>query len=229
MPRATQRAPLRANALALARIPRTCVNPVDFALRRFLGSGSYPACPPLRTPLGVVAPTAYAPEDLLAINAVFLRRDYPLPRGAQVVVELGAGTGISALYFLTRSSAVRCYLFERDPASVERLAATLAAYEDRYELLGAELAGAALAEVLAVEEHVDLLRLGARLGDADELEAIDRELLARVRVVSVPAPARANPLPELFEMSEAGATVRLTSRSWPPAGDQRRGELAAPA
>jgi FkbM family methyltransferase len=122
------------NYRAAARIGKTAVHPFDFACRYFLGGGDYPARCPVRTPLGVVAPLVYSHHDVWTVNEVFCRLDYRLPPGATVVVDIGSNIGISALYFLTRSPDVRCYLFEPDPRNVERLAVNIASFDDRCEL-----------------------------------------------------------------------------------------------
>lgn len=123
------------NYSALARMCRTCAHPLDFAGRYFMGSGSYPACIRLRTPIGVIAPTLYSHHDVLTVNEIFCRLDYYLPPDGSVVVDIGSNIGISALYFLTRSPGVRCFLFEPDPRNTERLRANLSAYQNRYELI----------------------------------------------------------------------------------------------
>jgi FkbM family methyltransferase len=123
-----------ANYRALARMPLVYVRPLVYMRRYFLGGGSYPAPCPLRSPHGRIAPILYSHHDVFTVNEVFCRRDYALPRGAEVVVDIGSNIGISALYFLTRSPRVRCYLFEPDPLNAERLVGNLAGFEGRYEL-----------------------------------------------------------------------------------------------
>jgi len=130
------------NYRSALRIPSTAVHPLDFARRYFLGGGDYPAPCPVRTPLGIVAPTVYSHHDVFTVNEVFCRLDYRLPDGAVNVVDIGSNIGISALYFLTRSPRVRCRLFEPDPRNVERLRENLAGYEDRYVLREAAVADA---------------------------------------------------------------------------------------
>ena len=122
------------NYRALWRMASTAVHPVDFAVRYFSGAGSYPARCPLRTPAGVIAPTAFSSHDVITMNEIFCRLDYRLPDGARTVVDIGSNVGISALYFLTRSPGVRCHLFEPDPRNVERLRENLASYDGRYVL-----------------------------------------------------------------------------------------------
>lgn len=122
------------NWLSLARMPATVVHPLDFAARYFFGGGRYPTGCPVRTPTGVVSPIVYSSHDVITVNEVFCRLDYRLPAGAATVVDIGSNIGISALYFLSRSPAVRCHLYEPDPRNVERLQQNLAGYAGRYAL-----------------------------------------------------------------------------------------------
>lgn len=98
------------------------------------GRGSYPRRVRLRTPLGLVTPTLYTPDDLLTVNEVFFRLDYRSGHGLGVVVDAGSNIGLSALYFLTRSPAVRVHLIEPVPRNVERLRRNLASYDGRWTL-----------------------------------------------------------------------------------------------
>jgi FkbM family methyltransferase len=110
------------------------VQPLDFAARYFLGRGAYPTRCPVRTPAGVIAPKVFSHHDVITINEIFFRLDYHLPAGARTVVDIGSNIGISALYFLTRSPAVRCHLFEPDPRNVERLRENLSRFGDHFVL-----------------------------------------------------------------------------------------------
>ena len=104
-------------------------------LRRYLlSTGRYPFDAPVRTPMGTVAPTLYSHHDVLTVNEIFCREDYPAGPETRVVVDLGSNIGVSALYFLTRNNTGHCYLFEPVPANVERLRHNLVAYAGRYEL-----------------------------------------------------------------------------------------------
>jgi FkbM family methyltransferase len=122
------------NYRSLARLIRVCPQPLAFARRYFLGGGAYPARIPIRTPLGLIAPTVHTHHDVFTINEVFYREDYALDREARVVVDVGANIGISALYFLTRSSAVRAHLYEPDPRNAARLRENLDRFASRWVL-----------------------------------------------------------------------------------------------
>jgi len=104
-------------------------------LRRYLsGAGSYPYSCGVKTPLGLIRPTLYTYWDLLTLNEIFFRDDYPADAADQVVVDFGSNIGLSALYFLTRSAGTRCYMFEPDPRNIERLTANLLAFTSRSTL-----------------------------------------------------------------------------------------------
>jgi FkbM family methyltransferase len=49
-------------------------------------------------------------------------------------VDVGANIGLSALYFLTRNSQSRCYLYEPLSTNVERLRGNLSPFADRFVL-----------------------------------------------------------------------------------------------
>jgi FkbM family methyltransferase len=110
------------------------------AWRYFSGSGHYPCDVAVRTPVGVVSMRLYSYHDMLTVNEIFCRNDYPAGSQLQSVLDLGSNIGISALFFLTRNRQSRCILYEPDPRNVERLKSNLAGYEDRYTLLEAAVA-----------------------------------------------------------------------------------------
>jgi FkbM family methyltransferase len=122
------------NYRAALAIPRVSTQPLRFARAYFLGGGEYPSRCPVRTPIGVIAPTVYSHHDVFTVNEVFCRGDYRLPAAAEVIVDIGSNIGISALYFLTRSPAVRVECFEPDPRNAARLRENLAAHEGRFAL-----------------------------------------------------------------------------------------------
>ncbi len=104
-------------------------------LKRYvLGTGEYPYGICIRTPLGMIEPTIYGYHDMLTVNEIFCREDYPVGRSHQVIVDIGANIGISALYFLTRHTSCKCYLFEPVPINVERLRRNLQPFAERYVL-----------------------------------------------------------------------------------------------
>ena len=128
------------NYQALWRMRGVYPDLLDSAGRYFLGRGDYPHACRLRTPQGVVAPTLFSPHDMWTVNEVFCRRDYGDDRDARVVVDIGSNIGISAIYFLTRNSDCRVWLYEPVPRNVARLRANLVAFAERYTLREAAVA-----------------------------------------------------------------------------------------
>jgi FkbM family methyltransferase len=102
--------------------------------RYLTGRGTYPYRCEIRTPCGLICPTLYSHHDLLTVNEIFCRQDYLADETIRVVIDIGSNIGISALYFLTRTPASRCYLFEPDPKNVRRLEHNLAGFESRFVL-----------------------------------------------------------------------------------------------
>ena len=160
------------NYLALARMFRVCRDPLDVARRYFLGGGTYPHRCELRTPLGVVSATVYSHHDVWTVVEVFCRGDYRVDRGIEVAVDVGSNIGISALYFLTRNSGSRCYLYEPDPRNVERLRRNLESHSDRWTLHEAAVGPMAGKVEFGREETGRYGAVGARTGDVIRVECL---------------------------------------------------------
>ena len=109
-------------------------DPASMFGRYLLGHGNYPADIVIRTPTGSLTLVAFSYHDILTINEIFCRLDYPTTARDQVVVDFGSNIGVSAAYFLTSSPASFVYLFEPLPANVERLRHNLRPFEGRYML-----------------------------------------------------------------------------------------------
>lgn len=107
----------------------------DMTWRYFSGTGEYPCDVEVRTPVGMVKIRLYTYHDILTVNEIFCREDYPAGEDLRTVLDLGSNIGISALFFLTRNKHSRCILYEPDSRNIERLRLTLAGYEDRYTLV----------------------------------------------------------------------------------------------
>ena len=73
-------------------------------------------------------------HDVWTVVEIFCREDYRADTSIRVVVDVGSNIGISALYFLTRNDASRCYLYEPDPRNVERLERNLDVLRSRWRL-----------------------------------------------------------------------------------------------
>ncbi|MDO9352175.1 MAG: FkbM family methyltransferase [Solirubrobacteraceae bacterium] len=135
LPRAPWRlflAPFRvANYRTVLRSFRTFEHSGLVLWRYVSNRGEYPYRVGLRTPTGPIAIELPTYHDLRTANEVFNRRDYAADEVANVVVDLGANIGISALYFLTRDPSCRVWCFEPSPINLPRLRDALAGYGDR--------------------------------------------------------------------------------------------------
>lgn len=120
---------------ALRRMFQVYEQPMRAIFRYATNSGAYPWQPGLRTPLGTVRPELTSYHDLLTVNEVFCRNDYGEGRHARTVVDIGANVGLAALFFLTRSTDVRVWCCEPDPANLRRLRHTLIDYLDRVTII----------------------------------------------------------------------------------------------
>lgn len=105
------------------------------ALWRYLtGRGEYPYIIEIKTPTGNVRPVLYSHHDLLTVNEIFCRQDYSAGKNIKVVTDFGSNIGLSALYFLSRNTFSKCFLFEPDQRNILKLTKTLLGYEKRYIL-----------------------------------------------------------------------------------------------
>jgi FkbM family methyltransferase len=129
------RAPFRGrNYVAARNMLAVYTRPADAMARYVLGRGDYPMTATLRSPLGPVRLTLYSHDDLLTVNEIFCRQDYPASARDRVVVDFGSNIGISAAWFLSRGPHTFAYLFEPLPANVIRLEQNLAAFDGRFRL-----------------------------------------------------------------------------------------------
>ncbi|MEI6379036.1 MAG: FkbM family methyltransferase [Candidatus Falkowbacteria bacterium] len=117
--------------VSLLNIFKYCKQPVSFFRRYFLGKGDYPCQVVIKTPIGPISPTIYFYDDSLTINEIFFRLDYEVGNRIKVFVDVGANIGISALYFLTRNSFSKGYLYEPVPSNLYKLSDNLKAFIDR--------------------------------------------------------------------------------------------------
>ena len=120
--------------LALFNIFIFFKSPVAVLIRYVFEMGNYPKRFFVRTPLGLQCATAFSHHDLITLIECFGKLDYKALKDISVVVDFGSNIGISALYFLTRNSSIRVYLFEPVPRNIERLRENLKGFENRYEL-----------------------------------------------------------------------------------------------
>jgi FkbM family methyltransferase len=124
----------KANYAALFNIIKLCPTPLEVLYRYLTSKGSYPYVLEVRTPIGILPLNLFHAHDLRTVNEVFFRHDYAAPADIKCVIDLGSNIGISAAYFLTRNTKVKCYLFEPLPANVEKLKLNLSRFEGRFEL-----------------------------------------------------------------------------------------------
>lgn len=124
----------RRHYLAMCRAFTVYADPPDALGRYLLGRGGYPHRISVRTPIGPYALTLYNHDDILTVNEIFCRQDYPAGPSDRVVVDFGSNIGISAAYFLTRSAEAHAHLFEPLALNLERLRPNLAPLEGRYTL-----------------------------------------------------------------------------------------------
>ncbi|HRP62372.1 MAG TPA: FkbM family methyltransferase [Phycisphaerales bacterium] len=113
---------------------RVYTRPLDAYRRYLFARGDYPIDLLIRTPLGCRSIRLFSHHDMLTVNEVFCRGDYHTGMTDEIVVDIGSNIGISALYFLTRHSRSRAFLFEPVPINVDRLQRNLSGFENRYTL-----------------------------------------------------------------------------------------------
>lgn len=134
------RAPFQApHYRALRNIFHTVTQPVGALARYLFGTGSYPWTVVVRTPLGRRAIILQSRHDLVTVIENFCRLDYG-KGGAQIVVDMGANIGVSALFFITLRPDAHVSCYEPDPRNIPRLRATLGGLETRYEIKTAAIA-----------------------------------------------------------------------------------------
>ncbi|MBA4083446.1 MAG: hypothetical protein C0493_00615 [Kytococcus sp.] len=104
--RRTWSAPFRPRSYrALWSMLTTSLQPVESVDRYVRGTGEYPWTTSLRTPIGPVRLVVPHPQDVRRVNDIFHRHDYGTGR-PRVVVDVGGNIGVSAAWFLSRSSTL---------------------------------------------------------------------------------------------------------------------------
>jgi FkbM family methyltransferase len=122
------------HARALANIFRLCDRPATFLRRYLRGGGTYPDRYTVKTPIGPVPITVFTPDDLMTINEIFFRGDYPGDTRERIYVDFGSNVGISTLFWLTRNARNFVYCYEPLPQNIERFRQNLAGFEEKFEL-----------------------------------------------------------------------------------------------
>jgi FkbM family methyltransferase len=120
--------------IALRNMLRVYRKPADAFGRYLLGRGEYPAEIVVDTPAGPLSLTTYSHHDILTVNEIFCRLDYPATAGDRIIVDFGSNIGISAAYFLASAPHSFLYLFEPLRSNTNRLRDNLRPFGGRYEL-----------------------------------------------------------------------------------------------
>ena len=120
--------------IAFINIFRFFYSPFGIFLEYIFRLGSYPKEIFIRTPIGKQNVTLYCSDDMITVVECFGKLDYPAKKDISCVVDFGSNIGISALYFLTRNTQLKVYLFEPLSQNIERLKRNLNGFENRYEL-----------------------------------------------------------------------------------------------
>ncbi len=122
--------------IAFLNIFRNFHGPLGVFLEYLFRSGSYPKTILVRTPIGNQKVTLFCSDDMITAVECFGKLDYRAGKDISCVVDFGSNIGISALYFLTRNTQAKVYLYEPLPKNIERLKGNLLGFENRYELDG---------------------------------------------------------------------------------------------
>jgi FkbM family methyltransferase len=115
--------------------------PIDFLRRYVFGRGGvYPREEKISYRSQTLKLVTYSRHDVLTINEIFFRNDYPISGDETVIVDFGSNIGISAAFFLFFADRSYCYLFEPVPLNVARLKENLKRFESRFTLHEAAVA-----------------------------------------------------------------------------------------
>ena len=105
--------------------------PVKYLLNYLFSTGTYPAQIVLKGGFEKIVATLYSPHDLLTVNEIFCRHDYPCDGKPKRIIDIGSNIGISALYFLSRNPETKVVLYEPNPVNLEKLRKNLSGHTDR--------------------------------------------------------------------------------------------------
>ena len=147
-------------------------HPFDASRRYLSGAGEYPSSVTVKTPCGPIRLTLYSRHDLYTVNEIFCREDYKVDERQEVIVDFGSNIGISAAYFLTRSTASFAYLFEPVSRNIDRLTANLRGFKGRYELSQVAVALESGFVAFGCEETGRYGGIGKATADTIQVEAV---------------------------------------------------------
>jgi len=120
--------------IAFVNIFRFFHSPLGIFLEYVFRFGTYPKEIFVKTPIRKQKVTLYSSDDMITAVECFGKLDYRAGKDITCAVDFGSNIGISALYFLTRNTQVKVFLFEPLPKNIERLKENLHGFENRYEL-----------------------------------------------------------------------------------------------
>ncbi len=176
--------------IAFVGMFRVYKNVPDAFRRYLLGKGEYPVSICINTPVGLREVRLYSHHDMLTVNEIFCRNDYPAEQNLRAVVDIGANIGLSAFYFMTRNNQARCYLFEPDPKNIGRLRQQLKSFEGRYELEECAVSDFDGKVTFGVESTGRYGGIGVKTEqeitvDCRHINGILREVIGRERIIDV--------------------------------------------
>jgi FkbM family methyltransferase len=235
----------RQHYIALGNMFRNYPNFLENTYRYLTAKGEYPYNIKVRTPVGLVEIALYTHHDILTVNEIFCRLDYPADEQTRVVVDLGSNIGVSGLYFLTRNNISKCYLFEPDQRNIEKLKTNLSNFSDRYVFHGNAVSyesgqlefgieptgryggiGVAtektitvdcldinqvLKSILAEEDHIDILKIDTEGVEIRTVEAIDKDLLKRIKKIYLEAKPERELHPDMFTQKQYGSVCQMVN------------------
>lgn len=120
--------------IALINMFHVYQRPLSALARYATDYGDYPHEVTIKSKLGVFNINLFSKNDLLTVNEIFCRKDYPVRSRDKVIVDFGSNIGISAAYFLTEAPNSYVYLFEPLPMNILRLRENLKNFDKRFTL-----------------------------------------------------------------------------------------------
>ncbi|HEX2136097.1 MAG TPA: FkbM family methyltransferase, partial [Microvirga sp.] len=108
--------------------------PINVLSDYLLGYGKYPQKIEVHTRLGEIDLALFSRDDLITVNEIFCRNDYPTEDEDKIIVDFGSNIGISAAYFMTQAPHSYTYLFEPLPMNVSRLRDNLKPFDGRFTI-----------------------------------------------------------------------------------------------
>lgn len=103
-------------------------------LNYLTSGGNYPCDIELRLNGSKVRAHLGSFHDLLTVNEIFCRQDYPVSGNEKVIVDIGSNIGISALYFLAAAPIGKVYLFEPNPSNLAVLKENTRPFQGRVRI-----------------------------------------------------------------------------------------------